>query len=305
MADHTNGRNYPEPRFDSFVSKATSRRQFIKGVIFSGAAASGAGYLLSLGGCSSGGGSAAGVERLLTLNVNGQMRPVDVAPNETLAMTLRYKLSLTGTKLGCVRGECGACTVLIDGVSSYSCSTLTHSVRGRAITTIEGLEGPNGELHKVQQAMIDELGPQCGFCTLGQIMAAPTRAQAEQELARFAADYGAKYPKAVDSLTRDQEALLAFYDFPAEHWLHIRTSNPIESSFATVRLRQRITKGPGSKQRGLLMAYKLLAMASERWRRLNAAQLLPLVRAGVQFMDGKQPERHVEEVEKTPEDAAA
>jgi aerobic-type carbon monoxide dehydrogenase small subunit (CoxS/CutS family) len=87
-------------------------------------------------------------------------------------MTLRYKLGLTGTKLGCDRGECGACTVVIDGVATYSCSTLTHSVRGRKITTIEGLEGPNGELHKVQQAMIDELGPQCGFCTPGQIMSA-------------------------------------------------------------------------------------------------------------------------------------
>jgi aerobic-type carbon monoxide dehydrogenase small subunit (CoxS/CutS family) len=172
MADHTNGRNYPEPRFDTFVSKATSRRQFIKGVIFSGAAVSGGGYLLSLGGCSRQGGSVGGVERLLTLNVNGQRRPVDVLPNETLAMTLRYKLGLTGTKLGCDRGECGACTVLIDGVAYYSCSMLTHSVRGRAVTTIEGLEGPNGELHKVQQAMIDELGPQCGFCTPGQIMSA-------------------------------------------------------------------------------------------------------------------------------------
>jgi aerobic-type carbon monoxide dehydrogenase small subunit (CoxS/CutS family) len=172
MADHTNGRGHPEPRFDSFVSKAASRRQFIKGVIFSGAAVSGAGYLLSLGGCSGQQGSAAGVERLLTLNVNGQMRPVDVAPNETLAMTLRYKLGLTGTKLGCDRGECGACTVLVDGVANYSCSTLTHTVRARSITTIEGLEGPNGELHKVQQAMIDELGPQCGFCTPGQIMSA-------------------------------------------------------------------------------------------------------------------------------------
>jgi aerobic-type carbon monoxide dehydrogenase small subunit (CoxS/CutS family) len=172
MADNTTGRGYPEPRFDSFVSKATSRRQFIKGVIFSGAAVSGSGYLLSIGGCSGQQGSAGGVERLLTLSVNGQMRPVDVLPNETLAMTLRYKLGLTGTKLGCDRGECGACTVLVDGVTNYSCSTLTHAVRGRAITTIEGLEGPNGELHVVQQAMIDELGPQCGFCTPGQIMSA-------------------------------------------------------------------------------------------------------------------------------------
>jgi aerobic-type carbon monoxide dehydrogenase small subunit (CoxS/CutS family) len=172
MADNTNGRGYPEPRLDSFVSKATSRRLFIKGVIASGAAVSGAGYLFSISGCSREQGSAGGVERLLTLNVNGQMRPVDVLPNETLAMTLRYKLGLTGTKLGCDRGECGACTVLVDGVTNYSCSTLTHTVRGRAITTIEGLEGPNGELHVVQQAMIDELGPQCGFCTPGQIMAA-------------------------------------------------------------------------------------------------------------------------------------
>jgi aerobic-type carbon monoxide dehydrogenase small subunit (CoxS/CutS family) len=191
MADNSNGRNYPEPRFDSFVSKATSRRTFIKGVIFSGAAASGAGYLLSLGGCSRESGSAGGVERLLTLNVNGQMRPVDVLPNETLAMTLRYKLNLTGTKLGCDRGECGACTVLIDGIANYSCSTLTHAVRGREITTIEGLEGPNGELHPVQQAFVDELGPQCGFCTPGQVVATvallqknpkPTREEARHAL---------------------------------------------------------------------------------------------------------------------------
>jgi len=172
MADNTNGRAHPEPRFDLFVSKATSRRNFIKSVIASGAAVSGAGYLFTIGGCSREQGSAGGVERMLVLNVNGQMRPVDVLPNETLAMTLRYKLGLTGTKLGCDRGECGACTVLVDGVANYSCSTLTHSVRSRAITTIEGLEGANGELHKVQQAMIDELGPQCGFCTPGQIMSA-------------------------------------------------------------------------------------------------------------------------------------
>jgi aerobic-type carbon monoxide dehydrogenase small subunit (CoxS/CutS family) len=191
MADNTNGRGYPEPRLDQFVSKATSRRQFIKGVIFSGAAAAGSGYLLTMSGCSGGAGSAGGVERMLMLNVNGQTRSVDVLPNETLAMTLRYKLGLTGTKLGCDRGECGACTVLVDGVANYSCSTLTHAVRSRAITTIEGLEGPNGELHKVQQAMIDELGPQCGFCTPGQIMSAvallnanpqPTRDEARHAL---------------------------------------------------------------------------------------------------------------------------
>jgi aerobic-type carbon monoxide dehydrogenase small subunit (CoxS/CutS family) len=195
--DITRPGSFPEPQYDngpvaSIASKATSRRQFIKGVIASGAAVSSAGYLFTLGGCSREQGSAGGVERLLTLNVNGQMRPVDVLPNETLAMTLRYKLGLTGTKLGCDRGECGACTVLIDDVSTYSCSTLTHSVRNRAVMTIEGLEGPNGELHPVQQAMIDELGPQCGFCTPGQVMSAvallkvnpkPTRDEVRHALA--------------------------------------------------------------------------------------------------------------------------
>ena len=119
-----------------------------------------------------GGAAAGGVERLISLMVNGETRRVDVLPFETLAMTLRYKLGLTGTKLGCDRAECGACTVLLDGVSTYSCSTLTHTVRNKAIRTVEGLEGPNGELHPVQQAMIDELGPQCGFCTPGQVMSA-------------------------------------------------------------------------------------------------------------------------------------
>ena len=198
MSDKTHDRSgsYPEPQYDagpleSLGSKSTSRRQFIKGVIASGAAVSAAGYLFTVGGCSREQGTAGGVERMLTLNVNGQMRRVDVLPNETLAMTLRYKLGLTGTKLGCDRGECGACTVLIDDVATYSCSTLTHTVRARAITTIEGLEGPNGELHAVQQAMIDELGPQCGFCTPGQIMSAvallkvnpkPTREEARHAM---------------------------------------------------------------------------------------------------------------------------
>ena len=135
---------------------------------------------------------------------------------------------------------------------------------------------------------------------LREIREAPTREEAEEEMDRFEAEYGAKYPKAVASLRRDQDKLLTFYDFPAEHWKHIRTSNPIESSFATVRLRQRVTKGPGSRKRGLMMAYKLLRMAQERWRRLDGAELLPLVRAGVLFTDGEQVERedqhHVERV---------
>ena len=149
----------------------TTRRNFIKGVIASGAAASSTAYMFGVSGCSNQQVSLGGVERLISLNINGMTRNVDVLPNETLAMTLRYKLGLTGTKLGCDRGECGACTVLIDGVNLYSCSTLTHSVRKKEIVTIEGLETTEG-LHSVQQAMIDELGPQCGFCNPGQIMSA-------------------------------------------------------------------------------------------------------------------------------------
>ena len=157
----------------SVLKVRSSRRAFIKGIIASGAVAGSGTFLFgSLGGCSSDQPAAGSIERLISLTVNGQVRRVDVLPNETLAMTLRYKLGLTGTKLGCDRGECGACTVVIDGVSTYSCSTLTHMVGARQVRTIEGLEGPNGELHPVQQAMIDELGPQCGFCTPGQIMSA-------------------------------------------------------------------------------------------------------------------------------------
>ena len=89
--------------------------------------------------------------------------------------------------------------------------------------------------------------------------------------------------------------LLTVFDFPAEHWKHLRTSNVIESPFATVRLRQRVTKGAGNRTKSLTMAFKLLAMAQQRWRRLNGAQLLPLVRAGVQFVDGAQVERKNED----------
>jgi len=121
---------------------------------------------------------------------------------------------------------------------------------------------------------------------LHAIMQAPTRAEAEAGIDAFAAEYDAKYPKAVTSLRRDQAQLLTFYDFPAEHWRHLRTTNIIESPFATVRLRQRVTKGAGSRTKALMMAFKLLAMAEERWRKVNGSELLPLVRAGVRFVDG-------------------
>jgi aerobic-type carbon monoxide dehydrogenase small subunit (CoxS/CutS family) len=164
-----------------------SRRVFIKGVIGSGAAAFSAGYLFrtsaGLAGSLAQGGTN---ERLITLNVNGQRRPVDVNMQETLAMTLRYKLGLTGTKLGCDRAECGACTVLIDDVPRYSCSVLTHTVRTGRVVTIEGLATADGKLHPVQRAVVDEQGFQCAFCMSGFIMSAvgflkhhqnPTRAE--------------------------------------------------------------------------------------------------------------------------------
>src|SRR5215203_1286239 len=130
---------------------------------------------------------------------------------------------------------------------------------------------------------------------LHEIFYAPNRQHAEAGIGRFAQEYGAKYPKAVASLRQDEEKLLTFFDFPAEHWQHLRTTNVIESAFATVRLRQRVTKGAGSRIKALTMAYKLLDMAQQRWRRLNAPHLLPLVRAGVQFEDGVQQERHEEQ----------
>ena len=108
----------------------------------------------------------------MTLEVNGQSRRVDVAPQETLANTLRYKLGLTGTKVGCDRAECGACTVLVDDVPRYACSVLTHSVRDRSIRTIEGLAAADGTLHPVQQGVVEEQGFQCAYCMSGFIMAA-------------------------------------------------------------------------------------------------------------------------------------
>jgi len=171
------------------VKSNLTRRRFIKGVIASSAAAASSSAWYSAVAEERPQGA---VERLITLNVNGRKRPVDVLPQETLAHTLRYKLGLTGTKLGCNRGECGACTVLVDHVNHYACSMLTHSVRGRSVATIEGLQQASGALHPLQQAFIEELAPQCGYCTPGQIMSAvallkenpnPTREEVRQALA--------------------------------------------------------------------------------------------------------------------------
>ena len=179
------GGSEPQPIDDFDIGRSNvSRRAFIKSVIASGATVSAASVLF---GCSRDADEAksetaipapGAVERLVSLSVNSKVRRVDVLPQETLAMTLRYKLGLTGTKLGCGRGECGACTVMLDNVATYACSMLTHSVRERTITTIEGLAGVDGQLHPVQQAFVVELGPQCGFCTPGQVMSAVALLQA-------------------------------------------------------------------------------------------------------------------------------
>ena len=115
---------------------------------------------------------------------------------------------------------------------------------------------------------------------LAQIRDGEDREHAEKAVTGFAAAYKAKYPKAVAKITGDQEQLLAFYGFPAEHWIHLKTSNPIESTFATVRLRTRVTKGPGSRAAGLAMVFKLIEAAGERWRYVNGPHLAALVRAG-------------------------
>jgi len=150
-----------------------SRRNFIKGVIAGGVTASTAAYLFRNSPLVSGQPiRTGGVDRLLTINVNGLSRRVDVAAQETLATTLRYKLGLTGTKLGCDRAECGACTVLVDDVPRYACSVFTHAVRSRNIVTIEGLAAVDGTLHPMQQGVVDEQGFQCAFCMSGFIMSA-------------------------------------------------------------------------------------------------------------------------------------
>jgi aerobic-type carbon monoxide dehydrogenase small subunit (CoxS/CutS family) len=167
--------------------RTISRRDFIKGVIAGGVAVSSAAYLFRTSGVIGQSGGAS--DRLITINVNGQQRRVDVMKQETLAWTLRHKLGLTGTKLGCDRAECGSCTVLINDVPHYACSVLTHTIRDREVLTIEGLANADGTLHPVQQGVVDEQGFQCAFCMPGFIMSSvaflksnpsPTRAELAQ-----------------------------------------------------------------------------------------------------------------------------
>jgi transposase-like protein len=126
---------------------------------------------------------------------------------------------------------------------------------------------------------------------LAEIWNAEDKTHALAAVKTFADAYGAKFPKAVAKITDDLDHLLAFYDYPAQHWVHLRTTNPIESTFATVRHRTKITRGPGSKAAGMAMAYKLIMGAQDRWRAVNAPHLVALVRAGATFVNGKLVER--------------
>ncbi len=126
---------------------------------------------------------------------------------------------------------------------------------------------------------------------LAQIWNAEDKDHAQAAARAFVAEYGAKWPKAAAKITDDLDVLLAFYDYPAQHWIHLRTTNPIESTFATVRLRQRVTKGPGSRTAGIAMAFKLIQSAQHRWRAINAPHLVALVRAGATFDKGVLVER--------------
>jgi putative transposase len=128
-----------------------------------------------------------------------------------------------------------------------------------------------------------------------EITQAENKAQANKAVKEFAQEFGTKWPKAAAKIVDDKEALLCYYDYPAEHWRHLRTTNPIESPFATVRARTDITKGPGSREAGVAMIFKLLEAAEGRWHRLNGYRLVPLVRAGARFVNGVLVERNEEQ----------
>ena len=148
-------------------------------------------------------------------------------------------------------------------------------------------------VHKMANVMnaLPKSAQPAARAALAEVRDAEDKEHATKAIERFKKDYEAKWPKAVEKVTKDAEQLLAFFDFPAEHWIHLKTTNPIESTFATVRLRTKVTKGPGSRAAGLAMAYKLIESAQTRWRAVNAPHLVALVRAGVVFEKGVMAER--------------
>jgi putative transposase len=151
-------------------------------------------------------------------------------------------------------------------------------------------------VHKMANCMnaLPKSAQPAARAALCEVRDAEDKTRAQAALKRFVKEYEAKWPKATEKVVKDADALLAFFDFPAEHWVHLKTTNPIESTFATVRLRTKVTKGPGSRAAGLAMAYKLIESAQTRWRAVNAPQLVALVRAGVVFEKGVMAERSKE-----------
>ena len=154
-------------------------------------------------------------------------------------------------------------------------------------------------VHKMANVMnaLPKSAQPAARAALKEVRDAENREHAENALDQFVKEYEAKWPKATEKVVKDREELLAFYAFPAEHWIHLKTTNPIESTFATVRLRTKVTKGPGSRAAGLAMAYKLIESAQARWRAVNAPELVALVRAGVKFEKGVMAERSDEQDE--------
>lgn len=154
----------------------------------------------------------------------------------------------------------------------------------------------------VLDALPKRLHPQAKTA-ISAIYNAPSRTDALGAVKAFTDAFSA-FPKATSKITGELDTLLAFYDFPASHWVHLRTTNPIESTFSTVRLRTRVTRGAGSRKAALAMAYKLLDAAQERWHRIAGAELVPLVRAGATFIDGKLQERSTTETDDTTENGS-
>jgi transposase-like protein len=140
---------------------------------------------------------------------------------------------------------------------------------------------------------------------LAEIWNAEDKTHAVKAAEAFEADYGAKFPKAVAKITDDLDQLVAFYDNPAEHWIHLRTTNPIESTFSTMRHRTKVTKGPGSRAAGLAMAFKLIEAAQARWRAVSGAHLVALVRADATFVNGKLVERSEDQPDESVLEVAA
>jgi transposase-like protein len=218
------------------------------------------------------------------------------------SISVRVKLATTKSKVSPTKAASEAASAWKYRIPNGSCSS-ADSARSRFWGALADVFPDTVHqrcwVHKMANVMnaLPKSAQPAARATLQAVRDAEDREHAEKALERFAKDYEAKWPKAVEKITKDREALLAFFDFPAEHWVHLKTTNPMESSFATVRLRTKVTKGPGPRAAGLAMAYKLIESAQTRWRAINAPHLVALVRAGVKFEKGVMVERSEEQNE--------